>query len=50
MKIFPEFVSVVDGELSIDAVQNWLKTHKEKDFTAKALAAGVTIYKDVHYR
>lgn len=50
MKIFPEFVSVVDGELNIDAVQNWLKTHKEKDFTAKALAAGVTIYKDVHYR
>ena len=50
MRIFPEYVDSMDGELALDKVQNWLKTHKENDFTAKALAAGVTIYKDVHYR
>ena len=50
MKIFPEFVDSMDGELALDKVQNWLKTHKEGDFTTKALEAGVTIYKDVHYR
>ena len=50
MRIFPEFVVSVDGELDLDKVQNWLKTHKESDFTTKALEAGVTVYKDVHYR
>lgn len=50
MKIFPEFVDRMTGELKLDSVQNWLKTHKESDFTSKALEAGVTIYKDVHYR
>lgn len=50
MRIFPEFVVSVDGELDLDRVQNWLKTHNESDFTTKALEAGVTIYKDVHYR
>lgn len=50
MRIFPEYIDSVDGELALDKVQNWLKTHKENDFTARALAAGVTIYKDVHYR
>ena len=47
-KLFPEFVT--GGELNIDAVQNWLKTHKEEDFVARALQTEVTIYKDVHYR
>lgn len=50
MKIFPEFINSKDGQLNLDAVQNWLKAHKENDFTAKALAAGVSVYKDVHYR
>lgn len=46
-KIFPEYAI---GGLNLDAVQNWLKTHNEKDFTNRALAVGVTVYKDVHYR
>lgn len=50
MKIFPEFINSKDGQLNLDAVQNWLKAHKENDFTARALAAGVSVYKDVHYR
>ena len=48
-KIFPDFVSS-DGELDLDAVQNWLKTHTQEDFVKKAQEHQVTVYKDIHYR
>lgn len=48
LKLFPTFIK--DGELDIDLVQNWLKTHTEQDLITKAKEVGITVYKDVHYR
>ena len=70
-RIFPEYVT--NGQVDLDLVQKWLKTHREGDeilednaeefdeirpngtkirygITTRALRAGVTVYKDVHYR
>lgn len=47
-QIFPEFI--IDGNLDLDKVQNWLKTSNVQEFTEKANTANVTIYENTHYR
>ena len=52
--LFPEFTT--NGEVDLGKVQNWMRTHKEKDIIDlvnsynKENGTNIVFYKDVHYR
>lgn len=47
-KIFPEFIE--NGDLNLNKLQEWLKSHSEQDLVDRAVKANVVVYRDTHFR